>query len=356
MVAATVLHDAHPAPTIAYALGLLIRRAGITRGFTWPGGLIGPLLAGLEDAGVRMESAADEFSAIAMASGDAWRRRELSLAVIISNVGDFNAMSALASARAEGHPLLVLSGATGSHDGRRAVQECRGSIDVARVMAGVCGFSWRVESAAEVFPQASAAIAHAIVRQEPARLEIPRNIQATRFEKGLPPLPDFAPPLPVLSPEAVERMLPLIEQHDRVVLYAGRGALSAGKQLADLAGLLQAPTLTSPGAKGLYPESAPLSAGHFSFASHALATKTLENATLAIVVGSGLGEFSSGYAGHFDRMSVIRIDRDPSALSLNCLPALGAQGDAGATMSALSSALRAKGRKRVVPQWFFDLK
>jgi acetolactate synthase-1/2/3 large subunit len=106
----------------------------------------------------------------------------------------------------------------------------------------------------------------------------------------------------------------------------------ASKKLRQLAEKLQAPVVTTPGGKGAFPWTHPLSLQ--SWLEDRYTTDFLEDADVVLVVGSGLGELSSNYHTFAPRGRVIQIEADLGKLESNH-PALGIHADAWHGLQAL---------------------
>src|SRR3954464_7917189 len=100
--------DGRPA-TVRDATFTVLRRRGLTTLFSNPGSTEVPLLAGLPDD-LRFVLALHENAVVARATGYAIGRREPALAIVHTAAGLGNAVGALATARVNRAPLVVLVG------------------------------------------------------------------------------------------------------------------------------------------------------------------------------------------------------------------------------------------------------
>jgi acetolactate synthase-1/2/3 large subunit len=107
----------------------------------------------------------------------------------------------------------------------------------------------------------------------------------------------------------------LLKQAQRPVCIAGRGSVWSDSSAA-LAALCETlPRLTvasTPGAKGVFPESHPRALGAFGFGGRRRAKEAVAEADVVLVAGSRLLEQSSGgFHARLRQGGVIRIDRNP---------------------------------------------
>jgi acetolactate synthase-1/2/3 large subunit len=176
--------------------------------------------------------------------------------------------------------------------------------------------------------------------QGPVWVEIPQD---TLLEPTvIPPVADVhaqARPVPARA-ELVAEAARLLGGSSRPAVLAGGGVRRSGPDaeaaLADLAELLDAPVVCTPGGNSAFPSSHRLSLG--SWVEDRYVTEVLEEADVLLVVGSSLGEVTSNYYTLAPRGSVIQIDADYQVLESNHA-ALGIRSDAGPALADLHAAL-----------------
>ncbi|MDQ0748632.1 acetolactate synthase-1/2/3 large subunit [Streptomyces africanus] len=168
----------------------------------------------------------------------------------------------------------------------------------------------------------------------PVWVEIPQDVLLARTAipvvTGGDAFPEELPPRPELTAVAAD----LLSKAARPAIIAGGGVVraDASKKLRRLAETLQAPVVTTPGGKGAFPWTHPLSLQSWIEDRHT--TDFLEDADVLLVVGSGLGELSSNYHTFQPRGRVIQIEADLGKLESNH-PALGIHADARLAVQAL---------------------
>ncbi|TXS40520.1 thiamine pyrophosphate-binding protein [Streptomyces sp. uw30] len=168
----------------------------------------------------------------------------------------------------------------------------------------------------------------------PVWVEIPQDVLLAETSipvvTGGDAFPAELPPRPELTAVAAD----LLSKAARPAIIAGGGVVraDASGKLRQLAELVQAPVVTTPGGKGAFPWTHPLSLQSWIEDRHT--TDFLEDADVLLVVGSGLGELSSNYHTFKPRGRVIQIEADLGKLESNH-PALGIHADARLALQAL---------------------
>ncbi|MCZ4606904.1 thiamine pyrophosphate-binding protein [Streptomyces sp. Lzd4kr] len=168
----------------------------------------------------------------------------------------------------------------------------------------------------------------------PVWVEIPQDVLLAETSipvvTGGDAFPEELPPRPELTAVAAD----LLSKAARPAIIAGGGVVraDASAKLRQLAELIQAPVVTTPGGKGAFPWNHPLSLQSWIEDRHT--TDFLEDADVLLVVGSGLGELSSNYHTFKPRGRVVQIEADLGKLESNH-PALGIHADARLALQAL---------------------
>lgn len=191
--------------------------------------------------------------------------------------------------------------------------------------------------------------------QGPVWVEIPQD---TLLEPtAIPPVVDVhaaARPVPARQ-ELVDESVRLLSGSSRPAVVAGGGVRRSGPEaeaaLRDVAELLDAPVVCTPGGNSAFPSSHRLYLG--SWVEDRYITEVLEDADVLLVVGSSLGEVTSNYYTLAPRGSVVQIDADYQVLESNH-PALGIRADAGRALADIRSALTDDGvadSARLRPDW-----
>jgi benzoylformate decarboxylase len=253
-----------PAPTVREATFDVLRRLGLTRIFSNPGSTEISFLAGLPDD-LEFVLGLHEGSVVGMATGYALGRGAPAFALLHTTAGLGNAVSALATARVNRAPLVVM---VGQQDRRQLAQE--------PFLAG------RLQGLAGEYPVS----VDQPVRAQDVPGALVRAYHAAATARGpalvIVPMDDWLAPAPeaheVVGPErllhagaaaseAVEELAAWLDDARRPALVVGAGAdTQAGwDALVALAEHLACPVFTEAfGARAGFPQDHPLFAGHLS--------------------------------------------------------------------------------------------
>ncbi|AXK31360.1 thiamine pyrophosphate-binding protein [Streptomyces armeniacus] len=239
----------------------VMRQHGMTTVFANPGSTEVPLLTGFPDD-LRFVLALHEGSVVGAATGWAIVREQPALVLLHTTAGLGNAVGALATARVNRAPLVVL---VGQQDRRHLVQE----PFLAGRLEGLAGdYPVRVETPARAqdVPGAIGRAAHAArVRRGPALVIVPMNDWAEPADDVPDPSPAALRTATGADPAAVREVAALLAGATAPALVVGAGADHADtwSALTDLAERLGCPVRQEPfGARAGFPQDHPLFAGH----------------------------------------------------------------------------------------------
>lgn len=325
---------------------------GVGHIFVCVGGLVEPFLP-LLAAGSSAEGAvapvvcANEAGAGYAADGYARASGKFGVALMIGGPGAFNAVGAVAAARADAVPLLLLTGETAtSQQGRGSFQDT-GPLGIGDlgVFAGLSAFSHAVPNAIAL-PQFLREALQTMLSdpRQPVHLALPTDVQAAEVTRA------------VVQPRAILAM-PRVLDHDafghygrevlggatRIAILAGGGVIDsdACAALVETAEQLQIPVATTFRAKGAIAEDHPLSLGVFGYGGHPPAEHCLTSPDLdtLLVVGSSLNQRDSldWNAKLQPQLGIAQVNLDPRALGRNFPVRYRVLGDARTALEALRS-------------------
>jgi benzoylformate decarboxylase len=252
------------APTVREATFDVLRTLGLTRIFSNPGSTEVSFLAGLPDD-LEFVLGLHEGSVVGMATGYALGRGAPAFALLHTTAGLGNAVSALATARVNRAPLVVM---VGQQDRRQLAQE--------PFLAG------RLHGLAGEYPVS----VDQPVRAQDVPGALVRAYHAAEGARGpalvIVPMDDWHAPAPeahevvgpdrllragAASSEAIDELAALLEDAEAPALVAGAGADTpeGWAALVALAEHLACPVWTEAfGARAGFPQDHPLFAGHLS--------------------------------------------------------------------------------------------
>ncbi|MFB7867859.1 thiamine pyrophosphate-binding protein [Streptomyces sp. NPDC056069] len=327
-----------------------LRRQGITTIFGIPGGLIHPFFDRVEqDAEFSVVVARHEGGAAFMADGFARTSGRIAVAAATSGPGATNLLTGVAAAYADGVPMLVITGQAPSHTlGRGAAQEtAREDIDIVGIFRPVTKYSAMVPSPQQFSLHFRRAITLAVNgRPGPVHLNVPVDFWQCLVDE---PLADFTAvdsSRPVDLP-AIEQAAALLARAQHTVMLVGSGASSLGARrlVEEVATCLDAPTATTPRAKGVFPEDHPLSLGVCGLAGSPAAQLALmeKSVDTLLVVGASMNETTTfnWHPGIGHDRHIIQLDIDPVRIGRNYPVDVALVGDAEATLAELLKHLQA---------------
>ncbi|MFH9707640.1 thiamine pyrophosphate-binding protein [Streptomyces luteogriseus] len=250
--------------------------------------------------------------------------------------GALTSLAALQEAAAASAPVLAISGqipTAGLGGGRHGY--LHELPDQSASFRGVVKSVHTVRTQSQIPSAIEAAWTSALTAPHgPVWVEIPQDVliaeTAIPVVTGGDAFPGELPPRPELTAVAAD----LLSEAARPAIIAGGGVVraDASGKLRQLAERLRAPVVTTPGGKGAFPWTHPLSLQSWIEDRHT--TDFLEDADVLLVVGSGLGELSSNYHTFKPRGRLVQIEADLGKLESNH-PALGIHADARLALQAL---------------------
>jgi len=278
--------------------------------------------------GARYIAARHEGGAAMMA--DAWARTAGRVGVLSVHQGPglTNAMTGITEAAKSRTPLLVLAAEA---PGVRS----NFYVDVAGLAAAVGAAHVRLNSPGSAVADACGAYQTALTRRT-VILALPLDVQAAEYK----PAQVCTGPLvhaPAPAAEGVAALAALLQDAERPVFIAGRGARGARAELETVADRYGALLATSAVAKGLFhgnPRNLDVSGG---FASP-LAAELIRAADLIVAWGCSLNMWTTRHGKLIGPdTTIVQVDDDPGAIGAHRAVHLGVVGDVAATARAVAS-------------------
>jgi acetolactate synthase-1/2/3 large subunit len=285
---------AEPRRTADVLVDILVD-AGVEVIFGLPGGAIAPIEDAIMDRHeVRVITTRTEAGAVFAAAGYARATGKLAVVAVTSGPGITNALTGLASAMSDGLPVLVLAGEVPHKSyGRGALQETSPySLNIVQAAKSFAKLTVEVRDANTAGAVLKRCIATALSgARGPVLLTLPIDVTTARVSAPMidvNPRIDFEP-----AAETIDAVASALAGAKRGVLFVGSGARwgDGPERVRALAERLQMPVMTTPKAKGVFPESHPLSLGVFGWGGHVSASEYLsQGVEVLMAIGTGLGE------------------------------------------------------------------
>ena len=321
-----------------------LKQEGIEKVFTIVGDTILPLVDAAADEGIEFIDARHEGAALHMADGYARITGKPAVGIFTGGPGFSNAISALPAIYTSESPVVFVAGcAELPEKGMAAFQE----IDQVSMAAPVTKGSWLIHDKKRIPEFVATAFRTATSgRPGPVHLTLPIDLQDA--EIGEDELPQFLPQeyrptgRPQGDPTLIEEAAALLRGARRPVIIAGNPARYsvAPDQLEKLAETTGIPVFTVEQARGLLDDEHPLCFGYADGALNPTARRFRE-ADVVVLLGKRL-DHRYRYGGVFsDDAKLVQVDASPAEIGRNRGVAVGIQGDLGAVVEQLTSALSA---------------
>lgn len=305
-------------------------------------GMVGHSNLGLADALRRQEADGavtyygirHEGAAAFACSGYAKLTGKPAACLSIAGPGATNLLTGLYDAKVDRAPVLALTGQVQVQVfGPGAFQE----VDLAAAFEPVARFSQPVLNSSRHAELVNLAMKNAIVHRDVAHLIFPDDVQTLPAGDAVPGGPEgrladrrIAPP-----ESAVREALELIRGSRRPILVVGYGARDCMDEVISLAGILNAPVLTTFKAKGQLPDSQPLAAGVLGRSGTPIASWFMNECDLIIALGSSF----SNHTGITPKRPIIQVDFEAMQLGKFHPVRLPVWGEIGLTASILAKNL-----------------
>jgi acetolactate synthase I/II/III large subunit len=307
-----------------------LRAAGVTKLFTLSGGHLFSIYDGCREEGIDIVDVRHEQTAAFAAEGWAKATRSVGVAALTAGPGVTNGMSAVASAQANGSPIVVLGGrAPAMRWGMGSLQE----IDHVPFVAPLVKSARTAPSPDAIPGLVDEALQIALEPPTgPAFVDFPLDYVFSEgaVEAGALQLPD---PLALPAAEGVERAAELLRGASRPVVMAGTGLYWAHGEdaLRRLCEELSIPVFLNGLARGCVP------ADHAQFFSRARSS-ALKGADVALVIGVPM-DFRLGFGASFgDDTQIVAVGSAPPPRPHPRSVAAELYGGVAATLDALRDA------------------
>jgi acetolactate synthase-1/2/3 large subunit len=301
-----------------------MRSRGASKLFSLSGGHLFSIYDGCKEEGIEVVDTRHEQSAAFAAIGWAKATREPGICALTAGCGVTNGMSAIASARADGVPLVTIGGrAPELRWGSGSLQE----IDHLPFISPLVKSAQTVKDPAKIARTTAEAIDTA---QEPpfgpTFVDYPLDVVFSEAETEVPD----PPAVPEHVAEGAEEAAGLLAEAERPAIMAGSNLYwgQAESELRELAEALGIPVFLNGLGRGCLPPDHEL---YFARARGA----GLAGCDVALVIGVPL-DFRLGFGASVgEEAKLIQLDFAPSRLEKTRRPDLALHGDIGATLAAI---------------------
>ena len=306
---------------VADAIVNILQTEGVKFVSTLPGDDILPIFDALHQNGqMPLILTRHEQATVYIADGYARSTGEVGVAMVTKGPGRCNAFTAIVNAFTDCVPLVVIFGHSSRKQLAKGMLQEVPYLDTFQTMAKWTFSVPSPERIPEVFRRAFTLARSG--RPGPVIIEIPQDISMAQAE--LPPYQKtrrvrFGP-----DPDDVDKLLELMRQSKRPLIYAGRGALWSGatEHLVRVAEAYAIPVMATLPAKGAMPEDHPLCLGLGGYPRAVYSTgqsrKFAEDADLVIALGCSFRQHAtSSWLPKPAQAKLVQVDVDPAELHKN---------------------------------------
>jgi len=243
--------------------------------------------------------------------------------------GATNLLTGVADAYLDHAPLVAI---TGQASLNRRHKESHQYIDAIAMFKPVT--KWNVSiPRADVIPEAVRKAFKIAQTEKPGatHLELPEDVaeQSIADEAALRPLAVQAPVMPEPSPSQVQRAVHAISGAKRPVILVGNGVIrrNASEVVRSFARAFQIPVLQTFMAKGVMPDSDPLSLHTLGLIARDYAAVVMEQADVVLAVGYDFVEYAPCFWNPRRDKHIVHVDGLPAEVDAHYIVEVGELGD-----------------------------
>lgn len=311
---------------------LLVRcleHEGVRFIFGVPGEETLELTDALLDARIQVVATRHEQAAAFMA--DVYGRLSGEAGVCFSTLGPgaTNLLTGVADAYLDHAPLVTI---TGQASLNRRHKESHQYIDAIAMFKPVTKWNASIPRA-DVIPEAVRKAFKIAQTEKPGatHLELPEDVaeQSIADEDALRPLAVQAPVMPEPSPSQVQRAVRAISGAKRPVILAGNGVIrrNASEVVRSFARAFQIPVLQTFMAKGVMPDSDPLSLHTLGLIARDYAAVVMEQADVVLAIGYDFVEYAPCFWNPRRDKHIVHVDGLPAEVDAHYIVDVGELGD-----------------------------
>lgn len=326
-------------PTVADVAGRVLADLGVGHAFGVVGSGNFVLTNALRAGGVPFTAARHEGGAASMADAYSRMSGRVGVLSVHQGCGLTNAMTGIAEAAKSRTPMIVLTA-----DAPASALRSNFRIDQESLAASVGAVNDRVYGPGTVVTDVIRAFRTAVTQRRTVVLHVAIDIAAAAADSEGPVELSAEPPRPRPDTRSAARLADAIRGARRPVFVAGRGARSAGPEIAALAEAVGALVATSAVATGLFAGN-PFSLGISGGFSSPTTAELIADADLIVGWGCALNMWTMRHGRLIGKdTTVVQVDVDIDAIGAHRPIDLGVVGDCSATATDVLAALAADGR------------
>lgn len=301
----------------------ILNKIGVTVFFGIPGIHNLPFYRAFDHDGHRLITVRHEQSAAFMADGFARASGKVAGCLLIDGPGLLNAATAIAQARADSVPMIVLT-PCGTDVATGKLHELP---DQATVAKAITRAHFRLDETSTTSDIVEFFNKHLFrSRPGPVHIEVPMSLFHTQVTDELNLEWDSSACDP--DPSGIKNAIDLIRQAESPTIVVGGGVVHAHEELIKFAEMIDAPVVNTTNAKGIMPLDHELRVGYSP--SFPEIRQLLNTSDVVIALGTELGETDFDFFltdEQFNFQCLIRVDIQPSQLNTNATANVAIHGD-----------------------------
>lgn len=336
---------------------------GVDVVFGYPGGAVLPIYDELfKESGIQHILVRHEQGASHAAEGYARSTGKPGVFLVTSGPGATNAVTGLTDALLDSIPVICISGQVPTFlIGNDAFQEA----DTVGITRPCTKHNWLVKDAknlSEIMHQAFHVATTG--RPGPVLVDIPKDIQ---FANAKYKKPDafsntyYSPPTKA-KPEAIRKVVDLIESAKRPIIYSGGGVINSGTEasilLRELVRETGFPITSTLMGLGAYPASDDQWLGMLGMHGTVEANYSMHDSDVMLCIGARFDDRITGRLDAFSPKSKkVHVDIDPSSINKNIRIDVPVIGDVKVVLKDILEEWRARGsKKQNIEKWWTQIK
>ena len=309
----------------------ILRDFGVTVFFGIPGIHNLPFYRVFHNDGHKLITVRHEQSAAFMADGFARASGRLAGCLLIDGPGFLNAATAIAQARADSIPMVILTPCGASTESGK-LHELIGQATVSREITRAHMRVDRTSTVSSICDFLDNSLC--LNRPGPVHLEIPLALLDYELRRGL----DWQPARKkqLFSDATLSNAIEILQNAVQPVIAVGGGVQHAQRELIEFAEMIGAPVVNTTNAKGILPRGHRLSVGYSP--SFPEIRDLIQDADVVVAIGTELGETDFDFFLTGKKVEcnfLIRVDIDPNQLKANAAADIGIVGDSQTVLQSL---------------------
>ncbi len=285
-----------------------------------------------------------EEAAAFMACAYAKYTGRLGVCLATSGPGGIHLLNGLYDAKMDGQPVLAITG-NQFHD----LMNTHGQQDVEldRLFEDVSVYNVRIMGSTHVANVANLACRYALNRRGVAHITFPSDLQSVeglnnRSKRNIPHHMSnvYSPQNPIPSQMDLQSAAQILNDGEKIAIFAGRGALGCTDELEQVAKLLGAPIIKPLLGKACVPDDSPYTTGSVGLLGTKPSQEAVEECDTLFIIGSSFPYIE--FYPEPGQAKCVQIDIDPTRIGLRYPVDAGLAGESKQTLKYLIPLLKRK--------------